>query len=108
MLPSRSYSRYTKLNVAVSGIKKKQLAEVRSMANPPAIVKLALESICLLLDGNEIADWKAIRSTLNKDSFIPSIVNFDTLSLTYDISIIFYFFLFLLLLLFICTFKLLF
>lgn len=91
MLSSRSSSRYTKLPVAVSGIKKKQLAEVRSMANPPAIVKLALESICLLLDGNEIADWKAIRSTLNKDSFIPSIVNFDTLSLTYDISIIFLF-----------------
>ena len=34
--------------------------EVRSMGNPPAVVKLALESICLLL-GENAADWKAIR-----------------------------------------------
>lgn len=74
--------------VAVSGIKKKQLSEVRSMANPPAIVKLALESMCLLLnatdDSDVIPDWKTIRSILNKDSFIPSIINFDTASITYD------------------------
>lgn len=61
------------------------------MANPPAIVKLALESICLLLDVTDdndvIPDWKTIRSILNKDSFIPSILNFDTASLTYDIPI---------------------
>lgn len=60
------------------------------MANPPAIVKLALESICLLLDASEATDWKTIRSTLNKDSFIPSIINFDTLSLTYDIYYFFF------------------
>lgn len=72
--------------LAVSGIKKKQLSEVRSMANPPAIVKLALESICLLLDTSgdteTIPDWKQIRQILNKDSFIPSIVNLDTASIT--------------------------
>nr|CAD7423028.1 unnamed protein product [Timema monikensis] len=34
---------------AVKSIKKQHLVEVRSMANPPAIVKVALESICLLL-----------------------------------------------------------
>lgn len=54
------------------------------MANPPAVVKLALESICLLLNEGDTTDWKIIRSILNKDSFIPSIVNFDTLSLTYE------------------------
>lgn len=57
------------------------------MANPPAIVKLALESICLLLnatdDSDVIPDWKTIRSILNKESFIPSIINFDTASITY-------------------------
>ena len=54
------------------------------MANPPAIVKLALESICLLLNvADDIPDWKTIRSILNKDSFIPSIINFDTASITY-------------------------
>ena len=30
------------------------------MGNPPAVVKLALESICLLL-GESATDWKAIR-----------------------------------------------
>lgn len=34
---------------AVQGINKQQLNEVRNMPNPPALVKLALESICLLL-----------------------------------------------------------
>lgn len=75
------------LSSAVSGIKKKQLAEVRSMANPPAIVKVALESICLLLnatdDTDTIPDWKTIRSILNKDNFISSILNLDTASITY-------------------------
>lgn len=57
------------------------------MANPPAIVKLALESICLLLnatDDNEVVpDWKTIRSILNKENFISSILNFETVSITY-------------------------
>lgn len=77
--------------VAVSGIKKKQLSEVKSMANPPAVVKVALESICLLLnvteDSEVVPDWKTIRSILNKDSFIPSILNFDTASITYAIHL---------------------
>ncbi|XP_017053188.1 dynein heavy chain, cytoplasmic isoform X2 [Drosophila ficusphila] len=69
---------------AVSSIKKKHLAEVRSMANPPAVVKLALESVCELL--NESAtDWKAIRGILVKDSFISSIVNLETDKITDDV-----------------------
>lgn len=59
------------------------------MANPPAVVKLALESMCLLLsatpDPDTAPDWKTIRSILQKDSFIPSIINFDTSSITYAI-----------------------
>lgn len=68
---------------AVSSIKKKHLAEVRSMANPPAVVKLALESVCLMVN-EPASDWKSIRQVLVKDSFIPSIVNYDTASITYD------------------------
>lgn len=45
------------------------------MANPPAAVKLALESICLLL-GEETSDWKKIRQVIIRDNFISSIVNF--------------------------------
>ncbi|XP_028677485.1 cytoplasmic dynein 1 heavy chain 1 isoform X2 [Erpetoichthys calabaricus] len=60
---------------AVSSIKKQHLVEVRAMGNPPAVVKLALESICLLL-GEETSDWKKIRQVVMRDNFISSIVNF--------------------------------
>lgn len=46
------------------------------MANPPAAVKLALESICLLL-GESTTDWKQIRSIIMRENFIPTIVNFS-------------------------------
>ncbi|XP_050295050.1 dynein heavy chain, cytoplasmic isoform X2 [Anthonomus grandis grandis] len=59
---------------AVKSIKKQQLVEIRSMANPPAIVKLALESICLLL-GENASDWKSIRAVIMRDNFINSVVN---------------------------------
>ncbi|XP_065449670.1 cytoplasmic dynein 1 heavy chain 1-like isoform X1 [Chrysemys picta bellii] len=62
---------------AVSSIRKQHLVEVRAMANPPASVKLALESICLLL-GEETNDWKKIRPVILRDNFISSIVNFNT------------------------------
>ncbi|XP_058810234.1 dynein heavy chain, cytoplasmic isoform X2 [Phymastichus coffea] len=63
---------------AVKSIKKQHLVEVRSMANPPAIVKVALESICLLL-GENASDWKSIRAVIMRDNFINTIVsNFST------------------------------
>ena len=69
---------------AVKSIKKQHLVEVRSMANPPPVVKLALESICLLL-GEVASDWKAIRSVIMKDNFIPTIVNFNTEDIMDDV-----------------------
>merc|ERR1719312_1923672 len=41
------------------------------------MVKLALESICLLL-GEETSEWKTIKSIIMKDNFISTVVNFDT------------------------------
>lgn len=67
---------------AVKSIKKQYLVEIRSMGNPPAIVKLALESICLLL-GENATDWKAIRAVIMRENFINSIVqNFSTEDIT--------------------------
>uniref|UniRef100_A0A3B3VJ78 Dynein cytoplasmic 1 heavy chain 1 n=1 Tax=Poecilia latipinna TaxID=48699 RepID=A0A3B3VJ78_9TELE len=62
---------------AVSSIKRQHLVEVRAMTNPPAAVKLALESICLML-GEETGDWKKIRQVIIRDNFISSIVNFSS------------------------------
>ncbi|XP_063237430.1 dynein heavy chain, cytoplasmic isoform X2 [Bacillus rossius redtenbacheri] len=69
---------------AVKSIKKQHLVEVRSMANPPAIVKVALESICLLL-GENATEWRSIRSVTMKDNFISTIVNFNTEEITDDV-----------------------
>lgn len=66
---------------AVKGIKKKDLVEIRSMGNPPPVVKQALEAICLLL-GESATDWKVIRQIIIKDSFISSIVNMKTDDIT--------------------------
>lgn len=52
------------------------------MGNPPPAVKLALESICLLL-GEQTTDWKAIRGIIIKDNFINTIINFGTDDITY-------------------------
>ncbi|CAG4965564.1 unnamed protein product [Parnassius apollo] len=55
------------------------------MGNPPAIVKVALESICLLL-GENATDWKAIRAVIMRENFINSIVsNFSTEDITDDV-----------------------
>ena len=58
--------------------------EIRALPSPPEMVKLALESVCLLL-GEAAADWKAIRAILMKDSFIPAIVNFSTDMITDEV-----------------------
>lgn len=62
---------------AVSNIKKQHLTEVRSMANPPEVVKLAMESVCTLL-GHKMDSWKTVQGIIRRDDFITSIVNFDT------------------------------
>jgi len=67
--------------IAVRGIKKQHLVEVKSMANPPPAVKMGLESICLLL-GENTTDWKVIRGIVVKDDFIARIINFDTDAIT--------------------------
>ena len=62
---------------AVSNIKRQHLTEVRSMANPPEAVKLAMESVCTLL-GHKIDTWKTVQGIIRREDFIASIVNFDT------------------------------
>lgn len=66
-----------KAQEAVKGIKRQHLVEVRSMANPPEAVKLAMESVCTLL-GHRIDSWKTVQGILRRDDFISSIVHFDT------------------------------
>lgn len=69
---------------SVSSIKKQHLTEVRSMGNPPAAVKLAMESVCILL-GFKVDSWKTVQTILRRDDFISSIVNYDTKKLNANI-----------------------
>ena len=68
--------------LAVEGIRKKDIQEIKAMRNPPPAVKMALEAICLLL-GEKSTDWRQILTVIVKDSFVPSILNFDTEEITY-------------------------
>ncbi|KAL6719365.1 dynein heavy chain [Lecanora helva] len=61
---------------AVGNIKRQHLTEVRSMANPPAGVKLTLEAVCTLL-GHKIDSWRTIQAIVRRDDFIASIVGYD-------------------------------
>jgi dynein heavy chain 1 len=63
---------------SVNNIKKQHLNELRSMANPPTAVKLALSAVCTLLgSGAKIDDWKMIQGIIRKDDFIPNIIKYD-------------------------------
>lgn len=62
---------------AVSNIKKQHLSEVRSMTNPPAPVKLAMESVCILL-GHRIDGWRSVQSLIRREDFISTVVHLDT------------------------------
>ena len=66
----------TSAKESVSNIKRQQLTEVRSMGNPPAGVKLALEAVCTLL-GHRVDSWKTIQGIVRRDDFIASIVGYD-------------------------------
>lgn len=62
---------------AVGNIKRQHLQEVRAMANPPELVKLAMESVCTVL-GHKIDSWRTVQGIIRRDDFIQRIVNFDT------------------------------
>ena len=68
---------------AVKAIKREHLVEIRAFRNPPKQVKIALESVCILL-GEPSTDWKEIRSIIMKENFIPDIVKFSTEDVKYS------------------------
>ncbi|KAK6455692.1 dynein heavy chain, cytosolic [Scheffersomyces xylosifermentans] len=61
----------------VQNIKKQHLTEIRSMANPPAAVKLTMESVCILI-GYDVSSWRDVQLIVRKDDFIANIVNFNS------------------------------
>eukprot|EP00026_Physarum_polycephalum_P005054 Phypoly_transcript_05080.p1 GENE.Phypoly_transcript_05080~~Phypoly_transcript_05080.p1 ORF type:complete len:670 (+),score=133.24 Phypoly_transcript_05080:248-2011(+) len=67
--------------VQVSGMTKQHLEELRSMNNPPAIVKFCLEAVAMLIVPNEShpMSWENIRKLTRRDDFIQNVLDFDGL-----------------------------
>lgn len=61
----------------MKSIKKAHLVEVRNLPNPPKTVKVALESIVILM-GESSTDWKSIRQVIARENFVPNVVKFST------------------------------
>lgn len=68
----------------MKSIKKQQLTEVRSLANPPPAIKLAVEAIAVMLGETDVG-WKALRQLMMRETFISTIVNFDTEQMRYSL-----------------------
>ncbi|KZT42722.1 dynein heavy chain [Sistotremastrum suecicum HHB10207 ss-3] len=69
---------------AVSSIKRNHLQEVRTMANPPEAVKMAMESVCIIL-GHKVDSWKTVQGILRNEGFIRGILEYDTAKMTKQI-----------------------
>ena len=69
---------------AVSGIRKKDLDEIRALRKPSHLVEKTMDAVCLLMVKKtkyELYDWKKVQKIMDKN-FIPDILNFDTNNLT--------------------------
>lgn len=68
---------------AVRSIKKKNLDEIRAMANPPTLVKMTLEGVASLIGGTvKTWEWSEVRGLMRKDDFISTIVDYRTENLS--------------------------
>lgn len=67
--------------LSVSNIKRQHLQEVRSMARPPNGVRLAVESVCVLL-GHKVTDWASVQLIMRAEDFIGTIVGYDNEKMT--------------------------
>ncbi len=61
---------------AVGGVKKHTLQELKALANPPPVVKMALESVLVLL-GEPASSWNSIRSIIVQDDFLKKVLEFN-------------------------------
>ena len=50
---------------------------MRTLPNPPTVIKLAVEAIAVMLGETDLG-WKALRQLMMRETFISTIVNFDT------------------------------
>ena len=69
---------------SVGGISKKMLDEIRVLGKPPENAQRTLEMICVMLGMGKLT-WAEIRKAIRKDTFIGSIISFDSENITRSI-----------------------
>ncbi|GIQ79820.1 dynein heavy chain [Kipferlia bialata] len=64
---------------SVRSISAQHLNELRNMARPPPAVQCAIEAVCIMIGEWKKGglEWSEVRKVLRKDSFMPSILNFN-------------------------------
>ena len=62
-------------NKALDSLDKSDIAEVRVFANPPEMVMVVMEAVCILM--GQKADWASAKSLLGDTTFLTRLVNYD-------------------------------
>ena len=65
---------------AISGIDKRKLDELKAMAKPPEMIKLAMEAVMLIAGSEEDkknVSWEAVRKAIRRPDFIKEILAYD-------------------------------
>lgn len=60
---------------ALSKINKNDIAEIKGFINPPPVVVLVLEAVCVLL--GEKTDWNSAKSVMMGNDFMERLVKYD-------------------------------
>ena len=60
---------------ALGKINKGEIAEIKGFSNPPAVVVLVLEAVCILL--GEKTDWNSAKSVMMSIDFMERLLKYD-------------------------------
>ena len=60
-----------------------QINEIKSLRNPPKLVKITLEAVCIILGNRpkKMKDWRECKKVFCQSKFILNVLQFDTLTL---------------------------
>ncbi len=69
--------RLRKAEEAVKNITTAELAQIKSYANPPELVRITMEAvICSVTNTNKKIEWNFVKTTISRSDFIKSILQF--------------------------------
>ena len=70
--------------LAVQGVKKPALDEVRSLGKPPVPVRMTMECVCVMLgqDQKKMTDWAEVRKFIKDVGFIEWVLKYDPYKVT--------------------------